>query len=552
MIGSSFGAAIAVYVCGVDKRVAAAISSGGWGDGERKFRGQHPTPEAWKKFTDMLAEGKRHREKTGKSLMVPRYDIVPIPEHLRGHLAQNSIQMFTAETAQSMYDFRADDVIGKAARPADPAAAFVGRFGDADRAVDRDVQARRPAVRPAPVRRDRPLHVRGEQHARAQRHLRLAGQVFPGPGARGGGVDRDVRCTTDFPSPPCSRSRATRWWPAACPRPTPTIAAKQMIEADLTGFDAHGIFRLRAVLQDAADRARQAQGQHQGAAALAGDRAGRRRRRHRPSGDDLLRQSGDRAGRASPASAGSARATPITPAPPASTPRCRSAHGMVGIYAAVSTINNMAPWGGAEALLGTNPIAIGIPAGKEAPVVLDIATSVVSFGNIRQLRRRRQADARRLGGPQQDRRADHRSEKGRRGRAAADRRPQGRGLALIIGLLAGVLNGAAFGRDVVDFMGPGTEPTNTGQFVIALDVARFIAPEMFAAEMDRHLGELRSSPTLPGVDAIRIPGEERRRRRLERSANGVQLSRDRWSSSSTSWRASLKIAAAGASAERSD
>jgi alpha-beta hydrolase superfamily lysophospholipase len=115
LIGSSFGAAIAVYTCGVDKRVAVAISSGGWGDGARKFRGQHPTPEAWKKFTDMLAEGKRHREKTGESLMVPRYDIVPIPEHLRTHLAQNSIQMFTAETAQSMYDFRADDVIGQAA-----------------------------------------------------------------------------------------------------------------------------------------------------------------------------------------------------------------------------------------------------------------------------------------------------------------------------------------------------------------------------------------------------------------------------------------------------
>ncbi|MGH6738312.1 MAG: alpha/beta hydrolase [Bradyrhizobium sp.] len=115
MIGSSFGAAIAVYVCSVDKRVAAAISSGGWGDGERKFRGQHPTPAAWKKFTDMLAEGKRHREKAGQSLMVPRYDIVPIPEHLRGHLAQNSIQMFTAETAQSMFDFRADNVIAQAA-----------------------------------------------------------------------------------------------------------------------------------------------------------------------------------------------------------------------------------------------------------------------------------------------------------------------------------------------------------------------------------------------------------------------------------------------------
>ncbi len=114
-IGSSFGAAVAVYVGGVDRRVAAVISSGGWGDGERKFRGQHPTPEAWRKFTAMLEEGRTHRARTGRPLMVPRYDIVPIPEHLRGHLSQNSVQMFTAETAQSMFDFRADDVIGRTA-----------------------------------------------------------------------------------------------------------------------------------------------------------------------------------------------------------------------------------------------------------------------------------------------------------------------------------------------------------------------------------------------------------------------------------------------------
>ncbi|MCX7310299.1 MAG: alpha/beta fold hydrolase [Alphaproteobacteria bacterium] len=115
MIGSSFGAAVAVYVGGVDSRVAAVISSGGWGDGERKFRGQHPSPEAWKKFTNILAEGKRHKDKTGRSLMVDRYDIVPIPMHMRGNLPPNSIESFPAETAQSMFDFRADDVIGKIA-----------------------------------------------------------------------------------------------------------------------------------------------------------------------------------------------------------------------------------------------------------------------------------------------------------------------------------------------------------------------------------------------------------------------------------------------------
>jgi pimeloyl-ACP methyl ester carboxylesterase len=114
-IGTSFGAAVAVYTGGVDQRVAAVISSGGWGDGERKFRGQHATPAAWSKFTSMLAEGKRVRAATGKSLMVPRYDIVPIPPHLRNNLAKNSILEFPAETAQSMFDFRADDVVGKIA-----------------------------------------------------------------------------------------------------------------------------------------------------------------------------------------------------------------------------------------------------------------------------------------------------------------------------------------------------------------------------------------------------------------------------------------------------
>jgi len=63
----------------------------------------------------MLQEGKRHRERTGESLMVPRYDIVPIPEHLRTHIVEGSVQMFPAETAQSMFDFRADDVVGKIA-----------------------------------------------------------------------------------------------------------------------------------------------------------------------------------------------------------------------------------------------------------------------------------------------------------------------------------------------------------------------------------------------------------------------------------------------------
>ena len=121
VIGSSFGGAVAVYSGGVNPRVAAVISNGGWGHGERKFRGQHPTPEAWAKFTGMLKEGREHRARTGQSLMVPRYDIVPVPKHVKDNLDKQKVEMFTpghvemfpAETAQSMFDFRAEDVVGK-------------------------------------------------------------------------------------------------------------------------------------------------------------------------------------------------------------------------------------------------------------------------------------------------------------------------------------------------------------------------------------------------------------------------------------------------------
>ena len=115
VIGASFGAAVAVYTAGVDSRVAACISVGGWGDGEKKFRKQHESPEAWRKFSAMLEEGRRRRAQTGESIMVPRYDIVPIPPALRGNVAAGSIMEFPFEVVDSMYTFRANDVVGKIA-----------------------------------------------------------------------------------------------------------------------------------------------------------------------------------------------------------------------------------------------------------------------------------------------------------------------------------------------------------------------------------------------------------------------------------------------------
>jgi len=195
---------------------------------------------------------------------------------------------------------------------------------------------------------------------------------------------------------------------------------------------------------------------------------------------------------------------------------------MIGIYAAVANANHMPLAGGAEPLLGTNPLAMAIPAGEEPPLVLDIATSIVSYGTIK------------------NHKLQNRPLKGdwmidpKTGEAVID--PQksvealllpmagykGAGLALMLGLLAGTLNGALFGRDCVDFNAAPDQVTNTGQFVLALDPSRFQPLDRFKAEVDRHIRSLRQSKALPG-ESVRLPGIERAKRRADRLANGLAL-----------------------------
>jgi L-2-hydroxycarboxylate dehydrogenase (NAD+) len=195
---------------------------------------------------------------------------------------------------------------------------------------------------------------------------------------------------------------------------------------------------------------------------------------------------------------------------------------MIGLYSAVANANHMPLAGGSEPLLGTNPFAIAIPAGEEPPVVLDIATSIVSYGTIKNHRLQNKP-------LQDDWMIDPQT-----GEAIIDPHKsaralllpmagyKGAGLALTLGLLAGTLNGALFGRDCVDFNAEPDRVTNTGQFVVALDPSRFQKLEHFKAEVDRHVRSLRDSKALPG-QTVRLPGDQRAKRRAERLANGLAL-----------------------------
>ena len=302
---------------------------------------------------------------------------------------------------------------------------------------------------------------------------------------------------------------------AGLPQPDAARCAELMSEADLTGADGHGIFRLPQYV-----RRLKAGGFNErpnitvsrsapATALLDGDNGMGHLVMSRAASEAIViaREAGaawvvrhsNHAGRAG-----------LYAEMPASA-------GMIGVYAAVANANHMAAWGGAEHLLGTNPLAIAVPTGG-APLVFDMATSIVAYGTVKKyaLRGMRMPDA-----------ATGESITDPAKSAAGVLQPMGEykgsGLALMIGLIAGVLNGAAFGRDVIDFNADDDSATNTGHAIIAVDIARFVPLKTFTAEVDRHLRDLRGSRLLPGFDAIRVPGERRAACRDERAHDGIPV-----------------------------
>ena len=197
-------------------------------------------------------------------------------------------------------------------------------------------------------------------------------------------------------------------------------------------------------------------------------------------------------------------------------------HDMIGLYFAVGNANHLPPWGGMSMLLSTNPIAVAVPAHDEPPVVLDMATTVAAYGKIKAKAQRGEAMPEgwmidRQGRPLLDpTRADE-------GFLLPIGGYKGYGLALIVGLLAGTLNGAAMGREVVDFNHDFETTTNTGQAIAMIDLAAFGDPAEFKQRVDVLVREMRASERLPGVDRIWLPGEQSHAKRIANTRDGIAI-----------------------------
>ena len=199
------------------------------------------------------------------------------------------------------------------------------------------------------------------------------------------------------------------------------------------------------------------------------------------------------------------------------------AQDMIGIYFAVGNANHLPPWGGLDMLLSTNPIAVAVPAGRRAPIVLDMATTVAAYGKVKAKAQRGEAMPEgwmidREGRPLTD---PNRAEEGFLLPIGGYK---GYGLALIVGLLAGTLNGAAMGKDVIDFNKDDGSVTNTGQAIVAIDVAAFGDLQAFKDRVDLLVDDLRQSRRMPQVDRIWLPGEQSHAKRVEYDRDGIPIS----------------------------
>lgn len=177
------------------------------------------------------------------------------------------------------------------------------------------------------------------------------------------------------------------------------------------------------------------------------------------------------------------------------------------------------PFGGRAPLLGTNPLAFAAPA-EPHPLVVDMATSTVAFGKVFVAEDAGVAipDSWGVDGS---------------GQPTTDPAvvqallplggPKGYGLAMIVETLCGVLSGAAVGPAIGNMYTDFSKPQNSGHWLLALDINRFLPLAEFLDRMALLIGLAHGTPPAPGSSGVLIPGEPEESVRALRQGTGIPI-----------------------------
>lgn len=197
----------------------------------------------------------------------------------------------------------------------------------------------------------------------------------------------------------------------------------------------------------------------------------------------------------------------------------RAAENNVICLLCCNTYLAMAPFGGADKLLGTNPIVVGVPAGEHPPIIMDVSTSGVAFGKIQAYARENKPLPQ---GWANDVNGNPTTDAQKAYTVLPIAAHKGYGLAVIVDILSAVLSGACFGSNIgaVEAL----EPEGTGFFMLLIDPSKFMPLPEFKERVDAYISMMKNSRRADGVDEIFMPGEIEYRLFKKNKTSGIELS----------------------------
>jgi LDH2 family malate/lactate/ureidoglycolate dehydrogenase len=213
-------------------------------------------------------------------------------------------------------------------------------------------------------------------------------------------------------------------------------------------------------------------------------------------------------------------------------------HGMIGIAMSTGPLL-VAPWGGRDVQFCTNPLAIAVPAGREDPVVIDMATSASSMGKVvLAARDGKLLDTRQLVDPE----GQYTNDPAKIILNAMDREspmtgallpegPKGFAMLLMVEMLSALLSGErTWAEDPKGGVKTDTRARAAfyAQTLIAIDIARFQDPAEFAVSAERMVQTLSQGRPAAGFDAVRLPGAGAAARGRDYAQNGITLRDEEW------------------------
>ena len=184
-----------------------------------------------------------------------------------------------------------------------------------------------------------------------------------------------------------------------------------------------------------------------------------------------------------------------------------------------NTTRCVAPFGGADSVLGTNPIILAAPSAEERPLILDISTSNVAFGKVQAFAREGKplpaGWALDIDGKPTTNASEAKTVLPIAG-------PKGYGLAVMVEMFSALLADAGYGKDV-GFASKG-QHENTGFSLILIDPERFMPIDVFKAKVDAYIRAIKAGRRAENVDEILLPGELEMRRFDQTQETGYEVS----------------------------